>query len=194
LTAIVNYGGGNLRSVENAFRVIGSPFKVTQSSQDVAGADRVVLPGVGHFDRFVTSIDELDLRDCLVEAATDGRPFLGICLGMQALFEGSEEGRGEARGLAVVPGRVGRFPTGSTVPHMCWNEVAASDPVVPGGWYTFAHSYVVPVLECTVGTCDYHGPFSAAVRAGNALGVQFHPEKSGSLGLDLLRAFCGVSP
>lgn len=192
MTAVVDYGAGNLRSVVNALDRIGAACMVTSDPRVVAESDRVILPGVGHFGQMMASLSRLSLIGPLRVTATDGRPFLGICLGMQALYSSSDEAPG-VEGLAVFHGRVARIEEGVTTPHMGWNDVASEEPVVPPGWYTFANGYFAPVGPETVATCDYFGARSAAVRIGNAIGVQFHPEKSGALGLRLLENFCGVS-
>jgi len=193
MVAIVDYGAGNLHSVENALAYLGENFRVTADSSEIDRAKRVILPGVGNFGQMMAAIDSLDLRDSLCNAATDGRPFLGVCLGMQAMLESSEEAP-SARGLGVVPGSVRKFQVELAVPQMGWNMVQSSDPLVPSGWYTFANSFYVPYSELTIATCEYEIPFSAAIRIGNAIGVQFHPEKSGVVGLQLLKNFCEMNP
>lgn len=193
MTAVVDTGAGNLHSVVKALAHIGAASRVTSDPDVVRGAHRVVLPGVGHFGQMMAALDRSGLRPVLRDAATDGRPFLGICLGMQALFRSSDEAPG-VFGLGVIDSRVARIEAGATCPHMGWNEVESQDPLVPSGWYTFANSYFAPIGPETVATCHYEGRRTVAVRIGNALGVQFHPEKSGELGLDVLRRFCGAQP
>ncbi|QYK53608.1 MAG: imidazole glycerol phosphate synthase subunit HisH [Fimbriimonadaceae bacterium] len=193
MLAIVDYGSGNLHSVENALRHLGVQYRTTAFPQEIESAERVILPGVGNFGQMIKSIDDLNLRECLYKAATDGRPFLGICLGMQAMFESSEEAS-ELPGLGILTGAVKKFQLDLAVPHMGWNEVVPADALVPAGWYTFANSYYVPVQKVTIATCHYGIPFSAALRVGNAIGVQFHPEKSGTAGLQLLKQFCEMPP
>lgn len=193
MVAIVDYGAGNLHSVENALAHIGQEFRTTADSSDIDKAKRVILPGVGNFGQMMAAIDRLDLRDSLRNAATDGRPFLGVCLGMQAMLESSEEAPA-ARGLGMVPGTVCKFQVELAVPQMGWNMVESSDALVPSGWYTFANSFYVAHSESTIVTSEYEIPFSAAIRVGNAIGVQFHPEKSGALGLQLLKNFCEMNP
>ncbi|MBX3115230.1 MAG: imidazole glycerol phosphate synthase subunit HisH [Fimbriimonadaceae bacterium] len=192
MVAIVDYGSGNLHSVKNALRYLGIDYQVTSLEKEIEQAERVLLPGVGNFGQMIKAIDDLKLRDCLHKAATDGRPFLGICLGMQAMFESSAEAP-ELPGLGILPGTVKKFELDLAVPHMGWNEVIPTDALVPVAWYTFANSYYVPVQEATIATCHYGIPFSAAIRAGNAIGVQFHPEKSGTAGLQFLKQFCEMS-
>lgn len=193
MVAIVDYGSGNLHSVENALRHLGKAYQVTANRPEIENAERVILPGVGNFGQMITSLDDLKLRDCLVSVATDGRPFLGICLGMQAMLESSEEAPG-LNGLGILAGAVKQFEIDLAVPHMGWNTVVPSNPTIPEGWYTFANSFYVPVQDSTIATCEYGISFSAAIRIGNAIGVQFHPEKSGASGLQLLKQFCEMAP
>jgi len=140
------------------------------------------------------ALDALDVRETLVDRIHAGIPFLGICLGLQALFESSEEAP-EVRGLAIYPGTVRRFPAGARVPHMGWNEleVPGDSKLVrnlPGRPYVyFAHSYYVPVNERAAATCTYEVPYTAVLEAGNVFGVQFHPEKSGPVGLQIVKNF-----
>jgi len=192
--AIVDYGAGNLRSVANSLEEIGRRYMVVRDAQGLREASRILLPGVGHFGQMMRALDALEMREVLVERIRAGVPFLGICLGMQALFEGSEEAPG-ARGLGLFPGTVRRFPVGARIPHMGWNELA-----VNGGsrllkragarsYVYFAHSYYVPEIEQASATCTYGVRYTAAIEAGNVSGVQFHPEKSGSVGLEILRSF-----
>ncbi|HUI53360.1 MAG TPA: imidazole glycerol phosphate synthase subunit HisH [Bryobacteraceae bacterium] len=194
MIAIVDYGAGNLRSVANSLEEIGRRYMVVRDAQGLREASRILLPGVGHFGQMMRALDALEMREVLVERIRAGVPFLGICLGMQALFEGSEEAPG-ARGLGLFPGTVRRFPVGARIPHMGWNELA-----VNGGsrllkragarsYVYFAHSYYVPEIEQASATCTYGVRYTAAIEAGNVSGVQFHPEKSGSVGLEILRSF-----
>ncbi len=194
MIVIVDYGAGNLRSVENAVRFLGHRPVITNDPKLVERADRVILPGVGHFGQMMQALNDLGLTESLYEAASDGRPFLGICLGMHALFDASEEAIEGPAGLGVIEGEVKRFRVGLAVPHMGWNEVDSGCPLIPNGWYTFAHSYYVPSGLEAVASCRYETAFAAAVRSGNAVGVQFHPEKSGALGLELLNRFSGGTP
>ena len=189
--AIVDYGAGNLTSVRNAFAAIGAAAVVTRDPEVVRAAARVVFPGVGAAKSAMENLRSLGLADAVREAAAS-KPFLGICLGMQILFERTEEDGGVDL-LGVLPGRVRRFPAaaGFKVPQMGWNGVASEDPLVrDGGEYYFVHSYYVEENAFTAGRTQYAGvTFSSAVRRGRLLATQFHPEKSGRLGLELLKGF-----
>lgn len=196
LIAIVDYGMGNLRSVEKAFVYLGHQVVVTGDPQEVERAHGIVLPGVGAFGDAVRELRERGLFSILREALLGGRPFLGICLGYQLLFEESEESPGE-EGLGFLPGRVVRFPPGLKVPHMGWNDIrlARTHPVlrdVPqGSYFYFVHSYYpVPARREDVLTItDYGVTFASGAAAGRALGFQFHPEKSSQMGLRILDNF-----
>ena len=194
MIAIVDYRAGNLTSVKLAFDAIGAETAVTSDPAMVRTAERVVFPGVGAAASAMKSLRELGLTDAVREAALSGRPFLGICLGMQILFERSEEDGGVEL-LGILPGQVKRFPDvpGCKVPEIGWNDVQAADPrgfLKPGEEFYFVHSYYAELNPFTVGRTDYAGvTFTAAVRKGNLFATQFHPEKSGRVGLSLLRAF-----
>jgi imidazole glycerol phosphate synthase glutamine amidotransferase subunit len=157
-------------------------------------ANRVILPGVGHFGHMVNALDRLDLREPLKQKIKSGTPFLGICVGLQYLFEGSEESPG-SYGLGVLPGRVERFRGGGRVPHMGWNslEEVKSAHLLRGvgrdPYAYFAHSYYAPITEATAATCTYMETYSALIEADNLFAVQFHPEKSGPVGLRVLQNF-----
>jgi imidazole glycerol phosphate synthase glutamine amidotransferase subunit len=191
---IIDYGAGNLRSVQNTLAELGAQYKVTRDPAVIAAASRVILPGVGHIAQMMRALDELSLREPIVAKARSGVPFLGICLGLQALFEGSEEAP-EAGGLGLFPGQVQRFPAHLRCPHMGWNEIVAARPsrlvqgLGPAPYMYFAHSYYCPVTEATAATCTYELPYTAVLESGNVFGVQFHPEKSGPLGLRIVRNF-----
>lgn len=185
MTAIVDYGAGNLTSVRNAFSVLGEDAVVTRAADVVRSADRVVFPGVGAAKSAMANLRELGLEGAVREAATSGRPFLGICLGMQILFEHSEEDGGVDL-LGILPGKVRRFPdvSGFKVPEIGWNQVNGKTD------YYFVHSYYAEKGPFTVGTTEYAGvEFTSAVRKGNLVAYQFHPEKSGKAGLALLKEF-----
>ena len=195
--SVIGYGLGNLGSVVNMFKRIGTDVRVISTPEEVAASDRVLLPGVGAFDHGMSRLAETGLDDSLREFATTGRPFMGICLGMQLLLDGSEEG--ELPGLGVVPGKSLRFtPTpGLRIPHMGWNPVAAQheDPLLAGldadNRFYFVHSYhVVPDDPAHVlGVTDYGEDFASMISAGNVMGAQFHPEKSHFFGMTVLRNF-----
>lgn len=194
MITVVNYGAGNLRSVENTLGEIGATYHLTQSAAEIDSAEKVILPGVGHLGQMMRALDELGLRDALVRKAKSGAPFLGICLGLQAMFEGGEEAP-EQKGLALFPGQVGRFPMDARVPHMGWNEIVPlGSPrllrdIGPKPHVYFAHSYYCPLSEATAATCHYTRDYTAVLESGNIFGVQFHPEKSGPLGLKIVRNF-----
>src|ERR1035438_6541355 len=194
MIAIFDYGAGNLRSVQNTLGELGAEFTVVNDSAGLRAATRILLPGVGHYGQMMRALDDLEVRDTLLERIHAGIPFFGICLGMQTLFESSEEAP-EARGLAVYPGTVRRFPLDARVPHMGWNEL----DVRPGSqlvrhlparpYVYFAHSYYVPENSRASATCTYEVRYTAALESGNVYGVQFHPEKSGAVGLKIVRNF-----
>ena len=198
-TGLIDYGMGNLLSVSKALTAAGGEVRIVRSPEELAGADRIVLPGVGNFGDGMEHLRDSGFVPFVREWIRADRPFLGICLGMQMLLERSEEAPG-VPGLGVVPGEVVRFPDGTEkVPHIGWNEVT----VRPGGgngffpesgpprWFYFVHSYYVRPSDpsWTAATCHYILPFTAALSRGNLLALQFHPEKSQESGLSLLRAF-----
>jgi imidazole glycerol phosphate synthase glutamine amidotransferase subunit len=196
---VVNYGAGNLRSVENTLAELGAPYFITQSPADIAAAAKLILPGVGHFGQMLAALDELGIRDALTAKALAARdqsstPFLGICLGLQAMFESSEEAP-EQKGLGLFQGSVRRFPAHFRCPHMGWNEITpvAHSPLLadigPKPYVYFAHSYYCPVTAATAATCTYELPYTAVLQSGHLFGVQFHPEKSGPLGLQIVKNF-----
>jgi len=188
MTAVVDYGAGNLTSVRYALAALGESAEVTSSPAVVARADRVVFPGVGAAKSAMENLRALGLVEAVREAAAT-RPFLGICLGMQILFERSDEDGGVDT-LGIVPGRVRRFPDveGFKVPHMGWNQVNGARE------YYFVHSYCADICEFTTGTTEYAGvKFTSEVRRGRLVACQFHPEKSGRAGLEFLRGFLECS-
>jgi len=193
--AIVDYKAGNLTSVKKAFDHIGASTIVTDDPAQVAMAEKIVLPGVGHFAA-TQSLDDSGLRDTIIESIERDVPFLGICVGMQWMLASSEEAP-EVTGLALWPGECSRFPSGVKSPHVGWNSLQIRNNAsrllngVPSGSFVyFTHSYRVPLLGSTSAECEYGGGFSAAVEQGNTFGVQFHPEKSGAIGLQILENFC----
>ncbi len=196
MIAIVDYGRGNLRSVQKAFEYLGYEAKVTSIPEEIMKADRVVFPGVGAFGDCMENLKERGLVEVIKEFIASGRPFLGICLGMQLLFSVSEE-FGPVEGLDVVKGRVVRFPEGLKVPHMGWNqiEIVRSNPLLKGvksgDFFYFVHSYyVVPEDESVVSTVTSYGvDFVSMIRRDNLFATQFHPEKSQRLGLRILDNF-----
>ena len=195
LVAVLDYGIGNLRSAQKALERVGADARLTADSGLIADADAVVLPGVGAFGACMDALRDCGLDEVAIEAANDDRPFLGVCVGMQMLYEGSEESPG-AVGLGVLPGRLRRLPDTVKRPQMQWNLVdirrpsqlfsSVPDPV----WVYFVHSYAADADgESVIATCDYGGPVAAAVEREGLWATQFHPEKSGTVGLELLRGF-----
>ena len=194
MIAIFDYGSGNLRSVANTLEEVGAEYTIVRDAAGLASASKIILPGVGHFGQMMRALDEMQVRNTLLERIAAGVPFLGICLGLQALFEGSDEAP-DLRGLGLVAGVVRRFPEGARVPQMGWNELAPRAPsrllngLGPRPYVYFAHSYYAPVVEATAATCTYSITYTALLETGNLFGVQFHQEKSGPLGLRIVRNF-----
>ncbi len=192
--AVVDYGAGNLRSVENALSAIGISFKVVNTAAEICLASRIILPGVGHFGQIARELDKRDLRDAVVDHIASEKMFLGVCLGMQILFDASEEAPGIA-GFGVLAGTVEQFSPPQRVPHMGWNSVSHSgnsrllQNIANGEHFYFANSYFCPVTASTTATTSHGLNFSAVIECNNIFGVQFHPEKSGSAGLRVLENF-----
>lgn len=199
LLAILDYGMGNLRSAEKALRRVGADTVVTRDHGEIASADGVILPGVGAFPPAMARIRELELDQALQRAADRDTPVLGICLGLQLLFEHSDE-NGGAEGLGLLDGPVVAIPAGGRkVPHIGWAPVnwAKSDPLVaglrPGEPFYFVHSYVCqPEVSEVLGTANYGGDFACVAVKGRTWGVQFHPEKSSAAGMRLLQNFTAI--
>ncbi len=204
MIALVDYGAGNLRSVANTLSELGAPYEVVRDSAGVRQAKKIILPGVGHFGQMMRSLDLLGMREPLLERIRVGVPFLGICLGLQALFEGSEEAP-DLRGFGLYPGKVRRFLSSASdirIPHMGWDQIEAQPRSRPSKllantglppYVYFAHSYYAPVVAATAATCTYLLPYTAVLEDGNVFGVQFHPEKSGKTGLQLMKNFIELS-
>lgn len=196
MIAIVDYGAGNLASVVKAVRHLGQPCVVTSDGCEVRRADKVIIPGVGNFAA-TKPLTEGPLGESLHRFLLAKRPLLGICLGLQWMFEGSEEASG-LRGLGAFAGWCARFSGQVKSPHVGWNRIEVETRSallrgVPSGTYVyFTHSYRAPVCDSTIATCTYDTPFTAAVHRDELLGVQFHPEKSGDAGLQILENFCAL--
>jgi len=195
MIAIFDYGAGNLRSVQNTLDETGATYELVREADGLRRASKIILPGVGHFGQIMRALDALGVRDVFKERIKAGVPFLGICLGLQALFERSEEAPDE-KGLAIFPGLVARFPQDARVPHMGWNTLHRVKPsrllkdIEEHPYVYFAHSYYVPVTPQAAATCTYLNPYTAVLEQDNVCGVQFHPEKSGPVGLKIVENFC----
>ena len=191
LIAVLDYGIGNLRSAQKSLEHVGADARLTADPALVRDAAAVVLPGVGAFGRCMEAIRAAGIDDIAHEAVESGRPFIGICVGMQLLYEASDETPG-AVGLGILPGTVRWLPEGVKRPQMQWNtlDIVRPSPLFDGlddpAWMYFVHSFAAEPSEHTTATCDYGGPVTAAVSRGNVHATQFHPEKSGRQGLALL--------
>ena len=192
MIAIVDYGAGNLTSVRLAFAALGAETVVTSDPEVIRRADRIVFPGVGAAKSAMTNLKALGLDGVIREVAESGRPFLGICLGMQILFERTDEDGGVEM-LGLLPGQVRRFPSdrGEKVPEIGWNQVRVSGDALgvrDGSEFYFVHSYYAEKGDLSVGLTEYAGvTFTSMVRKGRLWACQFHPEKSGRIGLNLLK-------
>jgi glutamine amidotransferase len=200
--AVLDYGIGNLRSAQKALERVGADARLTADPDEARGAAGVVLPGVGAFGRCMAALRGCGLDRVALDAVASGRPFLGICIGLQMLYGASDESPGVA-GLGVLAGTVRRLPDGVKRPQMQWNrlDVVVDHPLFGGlplhPWMYFVHSYAPDDQRHAIATCDYGGPVVAAVARGNVVATQFHPEKSGANGLALLANFvrsCAARP
>lgn len=200
MIAIVDYGMGNLRSVTNAFKKLGAQVVITQDKKTIEGANAIVLPGVGAFGKCVENLRRLELFDCIKEVIKSDKLYLGICLGMQILFDESEEAPG-IQGMGVIKGRVPKFTGNVKVPHMGWNsiEVMKEHPILEGigdgSHFYFVHSFYCQPDEAGVATTttEYGIRFASSVHKDNVFACQFHPEKSQRIGLQLLQNFIRIS-
>ncbi|WP_392438779.1 imidazole glycerol phosphate synthase subunit HisH [Cloacibacillus evryensis] len=202
MIAVIDYGAGNLKSVKNALDHLGAANMRASTAKEILLADAVILPGVGEFGTAMAELERRGIKEAVIEAAGSGRPLLGICLGMQLLFEAGEESRG-AKGLGILPGRVPRFPAemGLKIPHMGWNSVMPLkenrllDGLPEGSYMYFVHSFYVKAAERSdvSAISEYGLIFDAAVERGNIFGCQFHPEKSGAAGLAILKNFIEIA-
>ena len=200
MIAVVDYGLGNLRSVSKALAAIGAEVEVTNNPERIAKAKAIVFPGVGAFQRGMENIQRLNILPSLAKAIRDGKPFLGICLGLQLLFTESKE-HGTHQGLNIIQGKVKRFDSKMKVPHMGWNRVKIKNKkskikifegISNESYFYFVHTYYVEPenKEVVIGTTEYGRDFVSVVNRDNVWGVQFHPEKSTKMGLKLLENFC----
>jgi imidazole glycerol-phosphate synthase subunit HisH len=194
MISILDYGAGNLRSVQNTLAEIGAGYELVRDAVALSRTTKLILPGVGHFGQMMRALDQMQVREALLERIRAGVPFLGICLGLQALFESSEEAPQE-RGLGIFSGEIRRFPATARVPHMGWNEIEPRNGakllanLAPHPYLYFAHSYYAPLNDATAATCQYNVAYTAVLETKNMYGVQFHPEKSGPIGLQIVRNF-----
>jgi imidazole glycerol phosphate synthase glutamine amidotransferase subunit len=191
--AIIDYGAGNLRSVCNALDEVGAVYRVLAEPAPLGDASKIILPGVGHFGQMMRALDQRGFRLPLLDRLRVGVPFLGICLGLQALFESSEEALDE-RGLGIFPGRIRRFREGR-VPQMGWNSLEAVrasrllDGLAPRPYVYFANSFYADECDATSSVANYGVRYTAILERDNIAAVQFHPEKSGPCGLRLVKNF-----
>lgn len=193
--AIVDYGAGNLPSVERAFQKLGAETERAIAPEQLDSAKAIILPGVGHFAAFVHGLRERNLTSPLRDAFDAGKPMLGICLGLQAMFASSEEAPGDP-GLGFFPEEVRALPTNVKSPHIGWNQLRRVRPskllrgIPEEAYFYFAHSYAAPAsAQFTVAACDHGFPFAAVIERQSLAAVQFHPEKSGETGAQVLRNF-----
>ncbi len=201
MVAIVDYGVGNLFSLKSSLDAIGAESIVTSDPAVLAAADQVLLPGVGAFEDAAKRLNDTGLAEILMTLAEAGKPLMGICLGMQLLFDRSYE-YGEHRGLGLITGEIRPIrdviDADMKIPHMGWNALHMTNPAHPlfryireGDAVYFVHSYYAAGCDdAVIATAEYTAPLTAAVARGNVMGCQFHPEKSGTVGLNILKAFC----
>lgn len=196
MIAIIDYGMGNLRSVQKGFEKVGFSAKIVTDPNEIIKASGVVLPGVGAFKDAMENLQASGMVEAIHEVVKKGTPFLGICLGLQLMFSESEEW-GLHKGLDLVEGRVRKIPAGVKIPHMGWNaaEIVNDSPIMAGidsgSYFYFVHSYYVDPVDPKVTTCqtDYNMKFTSIITKDNLFGIQFHPEKSSSIGLKILKNF-----
>ena len=199
--AVIDYGIGNLRSAYKALVAVGADTKLIDDPRDLGHPDGIVIPGVGAFGAALNAFRSRGFEDKVRGLIEGGTPTLGICVGMQMLYESSSESK-DSVGLGILDGKVERLSEGVRLPQMQWNRLemtkfgssALFEDVAEGSWVYFEHSYAAPVGANTTASCEYGGEFSAAVGVGNLFGVQFHPEKSSVVGLKILANFskyCG---
>lgn len=201
MIAIIDYDAGNLKSVEKAFIHLGEQVKITRDKKEILTADKVILPGVGAFKDAMDKLSRYELVDTIREVAASKKPFLGICLGMQLLFESSEEGMG-VEGLSILEGNIVKIPDqeGLKIPHMGWNSLDIKpgtklyQGIEDGSYVYFVHSFYLKAKnEADVAaTTEYSTKIHASVEKGNIFGCQFHPEKSGEVGLKILSNFAKI--
>jgi imidazole glycerol phosphate synthase glutamine amidotransferase subunit len=196
---LIDYGAGNVTSVERALHRLGAVTQRTNTVNDIDNAKALILPGVGHFAALIRALDDHQLRTPLLGAMNRGVPFLGICLGLQALYDSSEEAP-ELLGLKIFPGSVRSLPTNVKLPHMGWNQLQLTKPsrllerISPQAYFYFAHSFAATASNGeTVALCTHGSQFTAVLEKQNIFAVQFHPEKSGQPGAQLLQNFLALA-
>jgi imidazole glycerol phosphate synthase glutamine amidotransferase subunit len=194
MISLIDYGAGNVGSVLKAVRFLGYSASVAAGPNDLNGAEKIILPGQGHFGQMMTALADRRLLGTLRSALAAGKPFLGICLGLQALYEASDEAP-EVAGLGILPGRVARFEGVFKVPHVGWSDIQIRNDsgllrgVPSPSFVYYCHSYYGPVTDATTAVTEYGQTFAAVVEKQNVRAVQFHPEKSGLVGLTVLKNF-----
>lgn len=200
MVAVIDYGVGNLFSLLSSLKAIGADAVITNDVETIKSADRIILPGVGAFEDAAKKLFESGLHEVIIEEAKNGKPLMGICLGMQLLFERSFE-YGEHRGLGLIKGDImgfdGKTDKSLKIPQIGWNALKLTKKDCPlwkyikeGDYVYFVHSYFAALSDATASSSEYGIEFTAAVSDGNIYGCQFHPEKSGDVGLNILRGFC----
>lgn len=202
MIAIIDYGAGNIQSVSKALKHIGCDCFITNKKDEILAADSAVLPGVGSFGDTVDSLNSYGIRDAVIEFINSGKPFLGICLGLQLLFPGSEESEG-AQGLSVFEGTITKIPKGDglKIPHMGWNSLNVRkgsrlfEGIEDNPYVYFVHSYYLNAADKSIvaAQTEYGVTIDAAVEKGNVFATQFHPEKSGEVGLKILKNFADIA-
>jgi len=196
MIAILDYGAGNLKSVSKALDFLGAEHKITNSPKEIAKSDKLIFPGVGNFGDVMALLNEKKLTEPIKSFISSGKPYLGICLGLQILYESSEESPG-INGLGILEGNARRFKIGFKVPHIGWNTIKIRKKsmlfsgIIDENYFYFVHSYYVnpKYMKSILTTTDYGTEFVSGIEAGNIFAVQFHPEKSGKIGLRLLENF-----
>ena len=194
MIALLDYGAGNVGSVLKAVRFLGYEAQPVDCPEQLSAAQKIIFPGQGHFGTMMKALADRHLSEALCETLATGKPFLGICLGLQALYEGSDEAT-EAEGLGLLPGRVRRFRDAFKVPHVGWSQLEIRrreglfGGVSDGSFVYYCHSYYAPVTSETAAVTEYGETFAAAAEFDHVWAVQFHPEKSGEVGLRVLRNF-----
>ena len=202
MIAIIDFNAGNLKSVEKALHLLGEETVITRSFQEIEAADKVILPGVGAFGDAMEQLKKYELDKVIREVAAQGKPFLGICLGLQLLFEGSDESQG-VEGLHILDGQVLRIPDapGLKIPHIGWNSLELANDgrifqgIENGAYVYFVHSYYLKAAneQIVKATTEYSTHIHASVEQGNVFACQFHPEKSGAVGLSILKNFAELN-